>query len=96
MIEWLKRLLYEEWEITIFYPAETRVLADGTRVESLKPKTYRAKALKKISEKHFKFVDTDGVLHEIKVVNPVGYVIKKVYLFYVPVIGQSLALELYK
>tara|TARA_Y100000287_G_scaffold119974_1_gene96586 strand:+ start:784 stop:1023 length:240 start_codon:yes stop_codon:yes gene_type:complete len=79
MIEWLKRLLYEEWEITIFYPAETRVLADGTRVESLKPKTYRAKALKKISEKHFKFIDTDGVLHEIKVVNPVGYDIKKVY-----------------
>ena len=79
MIEWLKKLFKEEWELTIFFPAETRVLADGTRVESVSPKTYRAKALKKISEKHFKFIDTNGTLHEIKVVTPVGYDIKKVY-----------------
>ena len=79
MIEWLKKLFKEEWELTIFFPAETRVLVDGTRVESVSPKTYRAKALKKISEKHFKFIDTNGTLHEIKVVTPVGYDIKKVY-----------------
>ena len=78
-IEWVKKLFLEEWELTIFFPAETRVLADGTRVESVKPKTYRAKQIKKCSEKHFKFVDTHGTLHEIKVVHPVGFDLKKVY-----------------
>lgn len=79
MIEWLKKLFKEEWEITIFFPGDVQVLPDGTRLEKGAPKTYRAKSLKKISDKHFKFVDTNGVLHEIKVVAPVGYDIRKVY-----------------
>jgi len=76
---WWLTLIREEWELTIFFPGETKVLPDGTRIESGNPKTYRAKELKKISTTHLIFVDLDGVKHEIKVVNPVGYDLRKVY-----------------
>jgi len=76
---WWLTLIREEWELTIFFPGETKVLPDGTRIESGNPKTYRAKDLKKVSTTHIIFVDTSGVKHEIKVVNPVGYDLRKVY-----------------
>jgi len=76
---WWLTLIREEWELTIFFPGDTKVLPDGTRIESGNPKTYRAKELKKISTTHLVFVDLDGVKHEIKVVNPVGYDLRKVY-----------------
>ena len=76
---WWLTLIREEWELTIFFPGETKVLPDGTRIESGNPKTYRAIELKKISTTHLIFVDLDGVKHEIKVVNPVGYDLRKVY-----------------
>jgi len=76
---WWLTLIREEWELTVFFPGETRFLVDGTRLESTNPKTYRAKELKKISTTHLIFVDLEGVKHEIKVVNPVGYDLRKVY-----------------
>ena len=76
---WWLTLIREEWELTIFFPGDTKVLPDGTRIESGNPKTYRAKELKKISTTHLIFVDLEGVKHEIKVVNPVGYDLRKVY-----------------
>lgn len=76
---WWLTLIREEWELTIFFPGETKVLPDGTRIESGAPKTYRAKEIKKISTTHIIFIDILGVKHEIKVVNPVGYDLRKIY-----------------
>lgn len=76
---WWRTLWREEWELTIFFPGEVKFLADGSRIESGSPKTYRAKALKKLSTTHIIFVDLLGVTHEIKVVNPVGYDVRKIY-----------------
>jgi len=76
---WWLTLIREEWELTVFFPGEARFLVDGTRIESTNPKTYRAKTLNKITTTHMIFVDTSGVKHEIKVVNPVGYDLRKIY-----------------
>jgi len=76
---WWRTLWREEWELTIFFPGEIKFLEDGSRIESTSPKTYRAKALKKLSTTHIIFVDLLGVTHEIKVVNPVGYDVRKIY-----------------
>ena len=58
---------------------DVKFLEDGSRIESGAPKTYRAKEIKKISTTHIIFVDLLGVKHEIKVVNPVGYDLRKIY-----------------
>lgn len=76
---WWRTLIREEWELTIFFPGETKFLPDGTRIDSSSPKTYRAKAIKKLTTTHIIFVDLLGVQHEIKVVNPVGYDVRKIY-----------------
>tara|TARA_B110000858_G_C17368912_1_gene278583 strand:- start:8 stop:316 length:309 start_codon:yes stop_codon:yes gene_type:complete len=76
---WWRTIWREEWELTIFFPAEVRFFEDGSRSETQAPKTYRCKALKKMSPTHIIFVDLLGVLHEIKVVHPVGYDLRKIY-----------------
>lgn len=76
---WWRTLLREEWEITIFFPGEIKFLEDGSRIESTSPKTYRAKNIAKLSTTNIIFTDLLGVKHEIKVVNPVGYDVRKIY-----------------
>jgi hypothetical protein len=76
---WWFTLWKEEWELTVFFPGEIKFLADGSRIESTSPKTYRAKSITKLSTTHIIFVDLQGINHEIKVVNPVGYDVRKIY-----------------
>lgn len=76
---WWFTLIKEEYELTIFFPGKTEILGDGTRITSGNPKTYRAGVIKKATPNHFIFVDLDGRKHEIKVVDPVGYDLKKIY-----------------
>lgn len=76
---WWRTIWREEWELTIFFPGETKFLPDGTRIDSSSPKTYRAKKVIKLTNLHIIFVDLLGVRHEIKVVNPVGYDLRKIY-----------------
>ena len=76
---WWHTLIREEWELTVFFPGETKFLPDGTRIDSGAPKTYRAKKIVKLTNSHMIFVDLMGVKHEIKVVNPVGYDLRKIY-----------------
>ena len=76
---WWFTLIKEEYELTIFFPGKTEILSDGTRVTSGDPKTYKAKAIKKLTQTHIVFIDLDGRKHEIKVVDPVGYDLKKIY-----------------
>jgi len=76
---WWRTLIREEWELTIFFPGETKFLPDGTRIDSTSPKTYHCKKVIKLTNLHIIFVDLLGVKHEIKVVNPVGYDLRKIY-----------------
>ncbi len=54
-------------------------MPDGSRVESASPKTYHAKKIVRLKQTHIIFVDMENKRHEIKVVNPVGYDLKKIY-----------------
>lgn len=76
---WWRTLVREEWELTIFFPGETKILPDGTRLEGNSPKTYRSNKIIKLTQTHIIFIDLLGVKHEIKVVNPVGYDLRKIY-----------------
>lgn len=76
---WWTALTREEWELTVLFPGETKVLPDGIRLESGAPKTYHAKKIIKLTNTHIIFVDLLGIKHEIKLVNPVGYDLKKIY-----------------
>lgn len=77
--QWWLTLTKEEWELTIFFPGDTKILPDGTRIESSAPKTYRCTAIQKLTNTHIIFIDTSGIRHEINVVNPVGYDSRKIY-----------------
>ncbi|MDA9047665.1 hypothetical protein N9O93_01110 [bacterium] len=76
---WWRTLVREEWEITIYFIGEVKFFEDGSRVNNYAPKTYRAKAIKKLTQTHIIFVDLLGIKHEIKVVEPVGYDVRKIY-----------------
>jgi len=76
---WWRTLTREEWELTIWFIGETKFLEDGSRINAYAPKTYRAKAIKKLTQTHIIFVDLLGIKHEIKVVEPVGYDLRKIY-----------------
>ena len=76
---WWLTLIREEYELTIYFPGKTEVLESGARIESADPKTYKAKAIKKLTPKHIIFIDLEGRKHEVKTVNAVGYDITKIY-----------------
>lgn len=77
--EWWLKLIKEEYELEIYFPAHIETSADGVTKETWAPKIYKAKSIKKITSTHFQFVDIDGIPVEIKTVNPVGYNLRKIY-----------------
>jgi|TARA_B110000908_G_scaffold41907_1_gene50898 hypothetical protein len=76
---WWRTIWREEWEITIYFIGSTKFFEDGSRVSEFAPKTYRCKAIKKLTQTHIIFIDLLGIKHEIKVVEPVGYDLRKIY-----------------
>lgn len=76
---WWLTLIKEEYELTIYFPGKIELLENGSRIETIDPKTYRAKAVKKLTPKHIIFIDLEGRKHEVKTVNSVGYDITKIY-----------------
>tara|TARA_B100000902_G_scaffold400039_1_gene474902 strand:+ start:3366 stop:3680 length:315 start_codon:yes stop_codon:yes gene_type:complete len=76
---WWRTIWREEWELTVYFIGTTKFMEDGSRISDLAPKTYRAKAIKKLTQTHIIFVDLLGIKHEIKVVDPVGYDLRKIY-----------------
>ena len=79
LIEKIKAWWYDEYRLTVYYPGETVVLPDGSRVEKSNPKTYHVTKILKLTQNHIIFIGTDKKRHEIKVVNPVGFDLKKIY-----------------
>ena len=77
--QWWFTLFHDEFEITVYFPGKVEILENGSRIESADPKTYRAKVIKKLTQKHIIFIDLEGRKHEIKTVNPVGYDVKQLY-----------------
>ena len=76
---WWFTLIKEEYELTIYFPDTVVELPDGSKKAGFTPKTYKIGVLKKVSPTQFIFIDLEGHKHEISVVNPVGYDLKKIY-----------------
>jgi len=74
----LKKWLYEEWELEIYFTGKKTITGDGLVVEETDSKIYHIKKIKKMTPKHMIFVKTDGLLCEIKVTNPMDYRLTKV------------------
>ena len=75
---WFLSLFIDRWEVTIYFVGGVTEKPDGTKISTRNPKTYIAKKLKKVSEKHIKLILEDGRAIEIKTVEPVGYDITKI------------------
>lgn len=79
LLRWIKEFIFEQYELTIFFVGTVHILQNGARVETFSPKKYYAKSIKKLTEKHIIFIDTANIRHDIKVITPVGYSLKKIY-----------------
>ena len=64
---------------TIYFPDKIQKNPDGSTIQGFAPKTFNCKAIKKLSDKNIVFIDTDNIRHEVKVTQPVGYDLKKIY-----------------
>ena len=76
---WWLTLKTEEYGLTVYYSGPTTLTPEGVPIQSKAPETYRCKAVKKLTQTHIIFIDMNGHRHEIKLVDPVGYEIKKIY-----------------
>ena len=75
----LRIWITEEWELTVYFNGDTTITPEGNMLTCKIPATYRVRKIRKLSPKHISFIDMDKHLVEIKVVEPVGYTIKKVW-----------------
>jgi len=79
IVNWWLTLIKEEFELTVYFLGKIVEDNDGNKEITTDPKTYRCKAIKKLTQTHMIFIDLDGRKHEVKVVNPVGYELTKIY-----------------
>jgi len=77
IVEWIRNLFREEWELTIYFPGNTTLLPDNSRVFTHNPKTYQVKKIRKLTPKHMIFIEVGGIKHEVKTIEPVGYDLRK-------------------
>jgi hypothetical protein len=69
-MSWLKRLLYDKYEVTIWFVNE-----DGTRTKSY----FELSELRKIDQTTLRGRDMDGHKIDIKTTNKFDYQVRKIY-----------------
>ena len=79
IVNWWLTLIKEEFELTVYFLGKIVEDDNGNKEITTDPPTYRCKAIKKLTQTHMIFIDLDGRKHEVKVVNPVGYELTKIY-----------------
>ena len=77
MIEWLKRLWLEEYEVTIWFNKEK--LNPFTDEKARSKKVFHMKKIQTKKQTHFRGIDIDNNQIEIKTTEPFDYQIKKIY-----------------
>ena len=77
MIEWLKRLWLEEYEVTILFNKEKLNPFADEKVRS--KKVFLMKKIQTKKQTHFRGIDIDNNQIEIKTTEPFDYQIKKIY-----------------
>tara|TARA_B100000927_G_scaffold280198_1_gene264481 strand:- start:4755 stop:4988 length:234 start_codon:yes stop_codon:yes gene_type:complete len=77
MIEWLKRLWLEEYEVTIWFNKEKLNPFADEKVRS--KKVFFMKKIQTKKQTHFRGIDIDNNQIEIRTTEPFDYQIKKIY-----------------
>ena len=77
MIEWLKRLWLEEYEVTIWFNKEK--LNPFADEKARSKKVFHMKKIQTKKQTHFRGIDKDNNQIEIKTTEPFDYQIKKIY-----------------
>ena len=77
MIEWLKRLWLEEYEVTIWFNKEK--LNPFADEKARSKKVFHMKKIQTKKQTHFRGIDIDNNQIEIKTTEPFDYKIKKIY-----------------
>ena len=77
MIEWLKRLWLEEYEVTIWFNKEK--LNPFADEKARSKKVFHMKKIHTKKQTHFRGIDIDNNQIEIKTTEPFDYQIKKIY-----------------
>lgn len=80
LAEWVRDLLYEEYEITVWFCKETLETEHGLKVvTSATPKIYSMRDVTKHSQTHIKGKDINGNAFELKTTLPFDYNIRKIH-----------------
>jgi len=73
------KLLYEEYELTVWYLKDSVRDKDGNITTTRTSKRYLLKKISKKTPKHIKGKDMEGRAFEIRTVEPFDYQIRKIY-----------------
>ena len=74
---WMSNLFVEEYELIVWFHAETIVGADGIKSVSRSKKNFQLSRLTKHTPKHIRGKDLHGNFFEIRTVEPFDYSIRK-------------------
>lgn len=74
---WLSNLFVEEYELIVWFHAETIMGADGLKSVSRSKKIFQLSRLTKHTPKHIRGKDQYGNFFEIRTVEPFDYSIRK-------------------
>jgi len=79
IVKFIFKLLYEEYELTVWYLKDSVRDKDGNITTTRSHKRYLLKKISKKTPKHIKGKDMDGRAFEIRTVEPFDYQIRKIY-----------------
>lgn len=79
LVRWWKKIIYEEYHLTIWFVAAKEVDAEGNTSYRRVAKSYKAIKVNKISPKLIKFVDMEKHPVEIRSEEPMNWDLIKVY-----------------
>lgn len=72
-------LIYEEYDLTVWFHSETMIQEDGVKTIKRVQKDYKLKAISKKTPTHIVGKDMKNKFFEIRTVEPFDYRIVKVY-----------------
>jgi hypothetical protein len=79
LVHWWKKVIYEEYHLTIWFVASKEVDANGNTSYKRVEKYYKAMKVGKLTPKLIKFVDMDKQSVEIRSEEPMNWDLVKVY-----------------
>ena len=78
-INWLKRLWYEEYTLTIWFAGKTVLKEDGNKEFVRSPKRYKVSRISTLKPNLIKFIDLNGQEIEIRSEEPMNWDLVKKY-----------------